>query len=115
MIFVQTPQATNITVTVTNYASSLTTSRESAMNASISTVAIGTLDQAIAQRTSRPKGVKVGVELGRALVASGRVTSERGYIGGVIDSELDFPVLDRNIFVHVDPTLDDYECRLPSQ
>lgn len=85
------------------------------MNASISTVAMDTLDQAVGQCVQRPKGIKVGVELGRALVAAGRITAEQGYIGGVIDSELDFPVLDKVIFVQVDPTLDDNAYELPSK
>lgn len=85
------------------------------MNDSISTAAIDTLDQAVGQCAQRPKGIKVGVELGRALVASGRVKADRGYIGGVVDSELDFPVLDRSSFVYLDPTLDDYAYELPSK
>jgi hypothetical protein len=48
------------------------------------------------------------------LVKAGRISWKRGYLEGVIDSGIDFPVLDENIFVHVAPELDDFQYELPS-
>ena len=48
-------------------------------------------------------------------MAAKRTGWTRGFIQGVIDSELDFPVLDNRIFVHVSPELDDYGYELPEK
>ena len=72
------------------------------------------LDQAIASHPFRPKGIKVGSGLWKNLVAAGRIKWKREYLEGVIDSGIDFPVLDENIFVHVSPELDDFAYELPS-
>lgn len=71
------------------------------------------LDQAIQDHSFRPKGIKVGSELWRTLVAAGRIKWKRGYLEGVMDSGIDFPVLDEDIFVHVAPELDDDDFLLP--
>ena len=72
------------------------------------------LDQEIASHPFRPKGIKVGSGLWKNLVAAGRIKWKREYLEGVIDSGIDFPVLDENIFVHVSPELDDFAYELPS-
>jgi hypothetical protein len=74
---------------------------------------ISVLDQAIASHSFRPKGIKVGSELWKQLVAAGRIKWVRGYIEGVTDSGIDFPALDGNIFVHVSPELGDLQYELP--
>lgn len=74
---------------------------------------INTLDQAIASHSFRPKGIKVGSGLWKQLVAAGRIKWVRGHIEGVVDSGIDFPTLDGNIFVHVSPELDDLQYELP--
>lgn len=74
---------------------------------------VNVLDQAVASHPFRPKGIKVGTELWKNLVATGRIQWKRGYLEGVIDSETDFPVLDENIFVHVAPELNDCAFELP--
>ena len=75
--------------------------------------AIGTLDQAISNHTFRPNGIKIGTELWKALKQAERIKWKRGYLEGIIDSRIDFPVLDENIFVHVEPNLQDWEYVLP--
>ena len=79
----------------------------------MNSAAVGTLDQAIANHSFRPKGIKVGTELWKALSKAGRIKWKRGYIEGITDSGIDFPVLDENIFVHVDPDLQDGSYVLP--
>lgn len=74
---------------------------------------VSVLDQSIASHPFRPKGIKVGTELWKSLVATGRLKWKRGYLEGVIDSGIDFPILDENIFVHVAPELNDYAFELP--
>jgi len=74
---------------------------------------VSVLDQAIASHPFCPKGIKVGSELWKSLVAAGRIKWKRGYLEGVIDSGIDFPVLDEKIFVHVAPELDDFTYELP--
>ena len=73
------------------------------------------MDHAIAEHSFRPKGIKVGTELWKSLVAENRIEWKRGYLEGAIDSEIDFPVLDQDIFVHVAPELDEDSFQLPSQ
>ncbi|MEZ5542901.1 MAG: hypothetical protein R3F42_12800 [Pseudomonadota bacterium] len=75
--------------------------------------AMGILDQAISNHPFRPKGIKVGTELWKALNETGRIKWKHGYIEGIADSGIDFPVLDENIFVHVDPDLRDWDYVLP--
>lgn len=75
--------------------------------------ALETLDQAISGHSFRPTGIKVGTELWKALNEKGRIKWKRGYIEGIADSGIDFPVLDENIFVHVDPDLRDWGYVLP--
>lgn len=71
------------------------------------------VDEALNAHPFRPKGIKVGSEVWKALNADGRITWKRGYLEGAIDSEIDFPVLDEDIFVRIDPELDDLEVSLP--
>lgn len=73
----------------------------------------GTLDHAISNHPFRPKEVKVGIELWKALKQAGRITWKRGSFEGVMDSEFDAPVLDESIFVHVDPELKDWGYIVP--
>jgi hypothetical protein len=75
--------------------------------------AIDVLDQAIKNNPSRPKGIKVAGELWKALNKSGRVKWKRGYFEGIMNSGKDFPVLDEDIFIHVDPELDNWSYDLP--
>jgi hypothetical protein len=77
-------------------------------------VPISALDHAIASHSFHPKGIKIGSELWKQLVAAGRIKWVRGYIEGVIDSGIDFPTLNGTIFVHVSPELDDDQYELPS-
>ncbi len=74
---------------------------------------LNVLDQAIASHHFCPKGIKVGTELWRILVTENRIKWKRGYLEGVIDSGIDFPVLDEKIFVHVAPELDASAYELP--
>ena len=71
------------------------------------------LDEALSAHPFRPKGIKAGSELWKALNQAGRIKWRRGYIEGVLDSGIDIPVLDEDIFVHVDPELDDWSYDLP--
>lgn|GEM_PF-1723008 len=75
--------------------------------------AVETLGETIANHPFRPKGIKVGTELWKALNETGRIKWKRGYIEGIADSGIDFPVLDENIFVHVDPDLRGWDYDLP--
>ncbi|MCY1224067.1 hypothetical protein [Achromobacter veterisilvae] len=74
---------------------------------------ITVLDQAIAEHKFRPKGIKIGQDLWSALNAADRIKWKRGYLEGMVDSHIDFPVLDENIFVHVSPELDGHGYDLP--
>ena len=74
---------------------------------------ISVLDQAIDGHSFRPKGIKVGRDLWRALTAANRIKWKPGYLEGVVDSQIDFPILDEDIFVHVSPELDGYGYDLP--
>lgn len=74
---------------------------------------VSILDQAIASHPFCPKGIKVGSELWKDLVMAGRIEWKRVYLEGVIDSEIDFPVLNAKIFVHVAPELNDLAYELP--
>lgn len=74
---------------------------------------ISILDNAITNHTFRPKGIKVGIELWKALKAAERIEWKRGYIEGAIESGIDFPVIDGDIFVHVDPELRDFGYQFP--
>lgn len=71
------------------------------------------LDNAIQCHPFQPKGIKVSSELWKMLVKQGRITYVRGYLKGVIDSEMDFPVLNGRIFVQVEPELDGFNYELP--
>lgn len=42
------------------------------------------------------------------------MTHARGYIEGVIDSEIDFPVIEKNIFIEIDFDLDGFDFELPT-
>lgn len=72
------------------------------------------LHQAIAAHSFRPKGINVSPDLWKALVAAGRIRWKRGFLESIIDSGIDFPVLDEDIFVHVAPELDNFMFELPS-
>ncbi len=74
---------------------------------------VNVLDQAISSSAIPPKGIKVGTELWKKLNGAGRITWKRGYLEGVVDSGIDFPVLNGNIFVHVAPELNDMGYDLP--
>lgn len=76
-------------------------------------MSINALDQAITSHPFRPKGIKVGFDLWKNLTNAGRIKWKRGYIEGVIDSKIDFPVLNEEIFVHVAPELENLEFELP--
>jgi len=80
--------------------------------------AIKNLDKAISNSKSKPKGIKVGVDLWKELNANGRIKWKRGVLvfknDPQIDSELDFPMINEDIFVHVAPELDDLSYELPS-
>ena len=71
------------------------------------------IEDAIKNHSPRPKGIKVGTELYKEMVSKNKIKWKRGYIKGVIDTETDYPIFDENIFVHVDPYLDDYDFELP--
>lgn len=75
---------------------------------------VGLFDSAVANLGFKPKGVKVGAELYKELVHGGRVERQRALIGGILDIGLELPYLDGDIYVHVDPELDDWAYELPS-
>ena len=75
---------------------------------------VSVLDQAIASHPCL-KGIKIGSGLWKSLVAADRIKWKRGYLEGVIDWGIDFPVLDEKIFVHVAPELDDFAYKLPNE
>lgn len=74
---------------------------------------VSILDQAIASHPFFPKGIKVSSELWKNLVTAERIKWKRGHLEGVIDSGIDFPVLNEKIFVHVAPELNDLAYELP--
>ena len=71
------------------------------------------LNQAIEVYPANLQGVKVGTRLWVQLVESNRITWVRGFIEGILDSGIDLPVLDKKIFVHVDPSLKEDAFELP--
>ncbi len=73
-----------------------------------------TLKRAINLHPFRPAGIKVSPDLWKGLMKNGEITYARGYIEGVIDSEIDFPVIEKNIFVEIDFDLDGFDYQLPS-
>lgn len=73
------------------------------------------LMKAIHEHPFRPAGVKVSPDLWQELHQRGQITRPRGFIEGVIDSGIDFPVIDKTIFVEIDFDLDDLEFSLPSE
>lgn len=77
-------------------------------------VILETLDKAISGQQNRPKAIKVGIELWKELIKERRIIYRRGYIEGVIDSGIDLPTLDQEIFVHIDPALGDYSFDFPN-
>lgn len=74
---------------------------------------IESLKQAINSHPFRPAGIKVSSDLWRELCKSGEITRARGYIEGVIDSEIDFPVFEQNIFIEIDFELEGFDYILP--
>lgn len=76
---------------------------------------VNTLETAIANHSFRPAGIKVSADLWKELNHQRKITWVRGHLEGVIDSGINFPVLQGDIFVHVDPELDDFDYRLPSE
>ena len=70
------------------------------------------LMKAIHAHPFRPAGVP---DLWKELYQRGQITRARGFIEGVIDSGIDFPVIDKTIFVEIDFDLEDLEFRLPSE
>jgi len=77
--------------------------------------AVEALDQAILNHPSQPKGVNVGLELWAALVAAERIDWKRGHILGIIETEIEIPVLNNNIFIHPAPDLRQHEYELPNE
>ena len=64
--------------------------------------------------TNRPSSNRAkSADLWKKLVAANRIEWTRGYLEGVIDAEIDFPVLDNDIFVHVAPELSPNTFELP--
>lgn len=76
-------------------------------------MSIQSLDQAIGEFPAKLQGIKVGPLLWRQLVNANRITWARGFIEGILDSGIDLPVINNNIFVHVDPELQSDEFELP--
>ncbi len=76
-------------------------------------MSIQSLEQALNESPAKPKGIKVGSSLWMQLLTNGRIALARGYIEGVLDSGIDLPVINENIFVQVDPQLPPDEFRLP--
>lgn len=74
---------------------------------------VKTLQDAISEHTFRPKGIKVSPDLWKELSANGKIKWKRGYFKGVIDSEIDLPWFDEDIFVHTDPDLESFDFTLP--
>jgi hypothetical protein len=72
------------------------------------------LKKSISSHPFRPAGIKVSPDLWKDLKSKGEITHARGFIEGVIDSEIDFPVIEKNIFIEIDFDLDGFEFELPS-
>ncbi len=70
-------------------------------------------DDALSNHSFRPKGIKVSADLWCELNRKGRIKWKRGYLEGVIDSGIDLPVLDDDIFIHLDPDLDNFYFTFP--
>ena len=78
---------------------------------------ISDLDKAIGESEIRPKGIKVSVDLWNELNAIGRIEWKRGVLTfkdtPQIDSEIDFPMINEDIFIHVAPELNGCSYDLP--
>ena len=77
--------------------------------------AVEALDQAILNHPSWPRGVKVGPELWAALVAAERIDWKPAYILGIIETEIEIPVLNNNIFIHPSLDLSEHGYELPNE
>ncbi|MGZ5576050.1 MAG: hypothetical protein ACXWEV_04160 [Methylobacter sp.] len=75
------------------------------------------LDDAINAHSFPPKEVRMGLMLWKELDKKGRITWRRGVIqtkpGLICESEFEFPFLNGDIFVHIDPRLELFEYQLP--
>jgi hypothetical protein len=71
------------------------------------------LKTAISGHPFRPAGIKVSPDLWKELIKTGQITRARGYVEGVIDSGIDFPVYDKDIFVEIDFDLTDFGYSIP--
>lgn len=71
------------------------------------------LNQAIEVYPAKLQGIKVGTRLWVQLVESNRITWVRGFLEGILDSGIDLPVLDNEIFVHVEPSLQEDAFEIP--
>lgn len=79
------------------------------------TMPVAVLRNAIASHPFRPAGIRVSADLWKELMRGGQITRARGYIEGVLDSGIDFPVYDKDIFVEVDFDLTDFDFTLPTK
>lgn len=79
----------------------------------MTSLAIDSFDSAIRALGFKPKGVAVGWDLYQKLKRAGRVEQKRALLGGALDIGLDLPCLDGDIFVHIDPDLDDWGYEMP--
>jgi hypothetical protein len=73
-----------------------------------------TLKNSIASHPFRPAGIKVSPDLWKDLKSNGEITYARGFIEGVIDSQIDFPVVEKDIFIEIDFDLEGFDFELPS-
>jgi hypothetical protein len=72
-------------------------------------------DDALCSHSFRPTGIKVSTDLWRELNRQGRIKWQRGFLEGIIDSGIDLPVLGDDIFIHLDPDLDNFDFTFPSK
>lgn len=83
--------------------------------------AIAVLDDALDNHPFRPKGIKVGPELWKALHGEGRITTKPGKLTcrsapdakEEVYSGLDFPFINDDIHITPDLSLDDFGYALP--
>ncbi|HEY8160105.1 MAG TPA: hypothetical protein VIF10_15515 [Methylobacter sp.] len=79
---------------------------------------IAMLDEAINDHSFSPKEVRIGLMLWKVLEEDGRIKWKQGVIqpkpGLICESEFEFPFLNGDIFVHIDPRLDLFEYQLPT-
>lgn len=76
---------------------------------------VSAFDSAIQKLRFPPKGVKVGVELYKELVALGRVKQKAALLAGVIDIGLELPFLDGKIHIYADPFIGDWSFEMPTR